>query len=125
MMGLTLDAGALIAFEKNDRRAVTLIARALERKAPIIVPAGVVGQVWRDGSCQDRLVRLLAADAVSVELLDDMRARQAGLLCGVSGTADIVDASVILCARAHGHCVVTSNASELRRLDPEVPVIAV
>jgi hypothetical protein len=125
MTGLTLDAGALIAFEKNDRRVVTLIARAVEREALILIPSGVVGQVWRDGSRQARLVRLLASDAVSVEVLDDMRARQAGQLCGVSGTTDIVDASVVLCARAHGHCVATSDGGELRRLDPGISIFAV
>jgi hypothetical protein len=125
MTGLTLDAGALIAFEKNDRRVVTLIARAVEREALILIPSGVVGQVWRDGSRQARLVRLLASDAVSVEVLDDMRARQAGQLCGVSGTTDIVNASVVLCARAHGHCVATSDGGELRRLDPGISIFAV
>ncbi len=55
MNGLTLDAGALIAFEKNDRRAVAPIARALEHKLLIVIPAGVVGQVWRDGSRQTRI----------------------------------------------------------------------
>ena len=41
--GITLDAGALIAFDRNDRLAVTLIARALERGIQIAVPAAVVG----------------------------------------------------------------------------------
>jgi predicted nucleic acid-binding protein len=125
MTGLTLDAGALIAFEKNDRRVVALIARAIERKASLVVPAGVIGQVWRDGRRQVRLVRLLASDAVTIEALDDMRARQAGQLCGVSATSDVVDASVVLCARAHGHRVVTSDARELRRLDPEMAAVEV
>jgi hypothetical protein len=30
MSGLTLDAGALIAFDRNDRKLVTLLKRALE-----------------------------------------------------------------------------------------------
>jgi hypothetical protein len=123
MNGLTLDAGALIAFEKNDRRAVTLLARALEHKLLIVIPAGVVGQVWRDGSRQTRIARLFASSAVLIEPLDDMRARQAGQLCGVSATTDVVDASVVLCARAHGRRVVTSDARELLRLDPRLAVI--
>ena len=32
MAGLTLDAGALIAFERNDRRVVGLLARALAHR---------------------------------------------------------------------------------------------
>jgi hypothetical protein len=31
MSGVTLDAGALIAFERNDRRVVAIIARATRR----------------------------------------------------------------------------------------------
>ena len=125
MSGVTFDAGALIAFEKNDRRVVALVARALETRTPIAIPAGVVGQVWRDGRRQVRLVRLLASDVVLLEALDDLRARQAGQLCGVSGTSDVIDASVVLCARARGHSVVTSDPIDLQRLDSKLPVIAV
>ncbi len=49
MEALTLDSGALIAFERGDRAAVTRIARAIERQVPLVAPAGVVAQVWRDG----------------------------------------------------------------------------
>jgi hypothetical protein len=125
MSGVTLDAGALIAFERNDRRVVGLLAQALERELPIAVPAGVVAQVWRDGARQARLARLLAAREVEVEPLDDARARAAGQLCGVTGTRDVVDASVVLCARARGHVVLSSDAEELRRLLPAMPVVAV
>jgi len=125
MSGITFDAGALIAFEKNDRRVVAIVARALVKRARIAVPAGVIGQVWRDGSRQVRLVRLLASAVVSVEPLDDLRARQAGQLCGVTETSDVVDASVVLCARAHGHAVVTSDPGDLRHLDPKLPVVAI
>ena len=125
MAGLTLDAGALIAFERNDRRLVALIARSLAHGHSLAVPAGVVGQVWRDGRRQVRLARLLAADEVLIEPLDDHRAREAGQLCGVSGTSDVVDASLVLCARAHGHRIATSDPADIRRLDASVPVIRV
>jgi hypothetical protein len=124
MPGLTLDTGALIAFERNDRSLVVLIARALERRHALAVPAGVVGQVWRDGRRQARLARLLGAPDVHVEPLDDQRAREAGQLCGARGTADVIDASVVLCARTRGHVVVTADSADIQRLDPGVPVIA-
>jgi threonine dehydrogenase-like Zn-dependent dehydrogenase len=124
MSGLTLDSGALIAFERNDRRLVVLIARALERRRALVVPAGVVGQVWRDGRRQARLARLLGSPEVYVEPLDDRRAREAGQLCGARSTTDVIDASVVLCARTGGHAVVTSDATDIRRLDPGVRVIA-
>jgi hypothetical protein len=125
MSGLTLDSGALIAFERNDRRIVTVILRTLQNGLRIAVPAGVVAQVWRDGRKQVRLVRLLGSQRVDVEPLDDQRARAAGQLCGVAGTHDVVDASVVLCARARGHAVMTSDVDDLRRLDPSLPLHAV
>jgi predicted nucleic acid-binding protein len=125
MAGLTLDTGALIAFERNDRRVVALVAQALQHKLEVAVPAGVVAQVWRDGRRQARLARLLGADPVEVEALDDRRARRAGQLCGVRQTTDIVDASVVLCARERGHRIATSDVEDLRRLDSSVPLIPV
>lgn len=118
MSGITFDAGALIAFERADRRVVAIVARALERREHVAVPAGVVGQVWRDGRKQARLARLLASPIVQVVPLDDRNARVAGQICGVAGTADVIDASVVACARAHDHAVMTSDTRDLRRLDP-------
>ena len=125
MKGLTLDAGALVAFERNDRRTVALLRTAIDHEIGLAVPAGVVAQVWRDGRAQARLARLLGAPAVEVEALDDVRARRAGQLCGVTGTADVVDASVVLCARARDHAVVTSDARDLRRLDRSLRLLTV
>lgn len=125
MPGLTLDAGALIAFERNDRPTVALIARSLLHGHSLAVPAGVVAQVWRDGRRQVRLARLLGAREIDIVVLDDQRAREAGQLCGVRGTTDIVDASVVLCARARRHRIVTSDPDDLRRLDSETVLIAV
>jgi len=125
MAGLTLDAGALVAFERNDRRLVALLARSLERGFSLAVPAGAVGQVWRDGRRQARLARFLGSDGVDIETLDDQRARHAGQLCGVRGTSDVIDASVVLCARARGHQIVTSDPDDLRHLDPAASLIRV
>jgi hypothetical protein len=123
--GITLDAGALIAFERNDRHVVSVIARALERGLRVAIPAGVVGQVWRDGRRQVTLVRLLGSRAVDVEPLDDAMARAAGQLCGATGTSDVIDASVVLCARARGHAVMTGDTEDLRRLDPDLRLVAI
>jgi predicted nucleic acid-binding protein len=125
MSGLTLDSGALIAFDRNDRRVVGLIARALQLNLDLAVPAGVVGQVWRDGRRQVRLSRLLGSRDVHVVPLDDQRAREAGQLCGLRRTPDVIDASVALCARSRGHRVVTSDPEDLRVLDPELELVRV
>jgi hypothetical protein len=125
MPGLTLDSGALIAFERNDRRVVALLARALEHEYSLAVPAGVLGQVWRDGRRQSRLARLLGSEDVDVEPLDDRGARAAGQLCGIRGTADVIDASVVLCAKGRGHRIVTSDPDDLRLLAPDVELVSV
>jgi predicted nucleic acid-binding protein len=125
MPGLTLDAGALIAFDRNDRRTVALISRAIAHGHSLAVPAGVVGQAWRDGRRQARLARLLGATDVDVVPLDDQAARDAGQLCGVRRTGDVIDASIVLCARSRGHRIVTSDPDDLRRLDPNLLLIKV
>jgi len=123
--GLVFDAGALMAFEKNDRLVVLLIKRLVELDATLVVPAGVVGQVWRDGSRQARLARLLGSRITRVEPLDDRRARAAGQLCGVARSRDVIDAAVILAAREHGFPVATSDPGDLARLDPKARLVAV
>lgn len=123
MTGLTLDAGALIAVDRNERRVVALLARAVERGLELAVPTGVIAQVWRDGRKQARLARFLGASSVEIVALDDRVARAAGQLCGVRRTRDIVDASVVLCARERSHQVFTSDARDLRALDATLPLI--
>lgn len=125
MSGLTLDTGALIAFERADRFVVSLLSRALELKLELAVPAGVVAQAWRNGRRQARLAQLLGSDRTLVEPLDDRRAREAGQLCGVTATRDIVDASVVLCARSRGHAVATSDPTDLRHLGAKLRLIEV
>ncbi|MGH9090946.1 MAG: PIN domain-containing protein [Acidimicrobiales bacterium] len=123
--GLVLDAGALIAYERGDRLAVGLIERAKERGAAVTVPVGALAQVWRDGRLQVRLVRLLSSAFCEVVPLDDFGAREAGQLLGVTGTSDVVDATVVRCARQRGLPVLTSDTGDLRRLDRKVRLIPV
>jgi hypothetical protein len=125
MSGLTFDAGALVGFERADRRAVSLVARARERGEKVAVPAGVVGQVWRDGRKQANLARLLGSDLCEVVVLDDREARAAGQLCGLRSATDVIDASVVLCARARRHRVATSDPDDMRRLDPRIEIIVI
>ncbi|HET9690776.1 MAG TPA: PIN domain-containing protein, partial [Acidimicrobiales bacterium] len=72
---------------------------------------------------QVRLARLVNARDVPIEPLTDALARAAGVLCGRTGTDDIIDASVVVTARRHGAAVVSSDRADLERLDPSLPVI--
>lgn len=125
MSGLTFDTGALIALERDDREFMTMLKEARRMKVEIAVPAGVVAQAWRDGRRQARIARFLTAPQVEIEVLDGYRAREAGQLCGITGTRDVIDASVVLCARARNHVVVTSDPDDLRRLDPKLELIEI
>ena len=116
---LILDAGGLIAFERMDRRVVRLLELADE----VHIAAGVVGQVWRNPARQVRIVRLLSTDEVSVQELSLEVAKAAGHLCGATGTADVVDASVVLLSRQHDGVVLTSDRNDLRRIDPNVDLV--
>jgi hypothetical protein len=48
-----------------------------------------------------------------------------GALLARSGTSDIVDAHVVICAQDSGFAVLTSDPSDIRRLDPELEIIPV
>ncbi len=120
---VVLDAGALVAFERNDRRVRRLIEFAAELGGSLHVPAGVVAQVWRHGARQARLGRLLKSGLLGVRDLDLDEARAAGALCGVTKTADVVDASVVLLARRHRAAVLTSDPADLRRLDARLVLV--
>jgi hypothetical protein len=113
MPGVTYDAGALIAAERNDRRMWALHRRALERHEVPTVPAGVLGQAWTGGP-QPQMSRLLAG--CRIESLNELRARSAGAACGQAGTSDVVDASVVVGAAARGDLVVTGDEGDLERL---------
>jgi hypothetical protein len=123
--GVTFDAGGLIALERNDRRVLSLVATVLEDGDDIVVPATALAQVIRNPARQARLWRLIQRDRTEVVPLDGAYAQAVGALLARTGTADIVDAHVVICAQKAGHAVITSDPRDLRRLDPKLRVIAV
>ena len=123
--GITLDAGALIALDRGDKRLIALLDRALALRLGIRVPSGVVGQAWRDGRIQVTLARFLRTGDVEIVPLDEHLARACGELCGVTGTAGMIDASVVILARQRGDHVVTSDPRDIGRLDPGCPIIPI
>jgi len=113
MIGVTYDAGMLIALERGDRRASSFHKAALRNSIAPIVPVGVLAQVWRGGP-QTSLSRALAG--CIVEELNEPQARAIGVACAKAKTSDIVDASVVLSAFRHGHLVATSDESDLSHI---------
>ena len=125
MNGITFDAGGLIALDRNDRRVLTLIARATERGMRIIIPATALAQAIRNPAKQARLSRLIRQAGTDLMPLDGPDAAAVGLLLARTATADIVDAHVVICAQRVGQAVVTSDAGDLRRLAPELRLVVV
>ena len=124
---LVLDAGAFIAAERGSKYVAALVKRERERGRAPITSGGVVAQVWRGGSGKQALVaRLLAS--VEVIPVDDQLGRRAGVLLGRSGTADVVDASVI-CLAQDGDDVLTGDPADLldlaRASDAHIELIPV
>src|SRR5438552_12677619 len=91
-MRLVYDSGALIAAERGSADLLALQRWAHRTSGPPMVPAAVLGQVWRGTARQPRISRLLAGCLVVP--LDAAAAREGGVLCGMAGTSDIVDAVV-------------------------------
>lgn len=123
--GLTLDAGALIALERSDRKMLVLLARAAERKASITIPATALAQVLRVPARQARLMKLLRQPLARAEPLDRASASLVGQLLAATRTTDIADAHVVICARRARQPVVTSDPGDLRRLDPTLDIVEV
>lgn len=108
-----------MALERGDRRARALVEGD---EADLVIPAPVLAQVWRDGGRQARLAALLKCTRTTVEVFDEHVAKAAGVLCGRTGTSDIADASVVLAGRLHRGIVVTTDAEDIRHIDPELPL---
>ena len=123
--GLCLDAGALIAVERQDRRVLRLLELASTAGYAVDVPVGVVAQVWRGGNRQASLARFLRLDDVGFVDLNLNAARAVGELCALTGTSDVVDGHVALHARRHGLAVVTSDPDDFAVFAEKLDVITV
>jgi predicted nucleic acid-binding protein len=112
---IVLDAGALIALERGERRARAYVFLAAQGRARLITSSAVVAQVWRGGARQARLARLLTSDLVTEHPLDADMSRRIGVLAAAVGVADVVDGHVAVLALQRGALVMTSDADDLAR----------
>ena len=102
MSGITLDAGALIALDRNHRQVIALLARTIERGMRITIPATVLAQAIRNPARQARLRRLIRQSCTDLVALDGLDATAVGLLLARTATADIADAHVSLAPSDQG-----------------------
>lgn len=114
MSSLILDAGALLAVDRDDRAMIARLQVAAHAGLELRSNAMVVAQVWRDRRGRPvSLARLLRA--VDVRAINPSDGRDAGSLLGDVGTADAIDATVVLLG-APGDRILTSDPRDLARL---------
>jgi predicted nucleic acid-binding protein len=110
---IVYDTGALLAAERGNADFLALHDEVTRARIRPVVPVVVLAQAWRGGP-QHQISRVLKGCDI---LPDDQRAgRAAGVACAASGTADVVDAIVIVTAVQNQAPVVTSDPGELARI---------
>ena len=112
-MALVLDAGGLIAVDRLDRKVGALLRVAQQESLSVRTSAAVIAQVWRSGSLQANLARVLAGiDAAS---LDGATGRSVGEVLALSSTADVVDGHLGIIVRS-GDIVLTSDPKDIKKI---------
>jgi hypothetical protein len=112
MSSIVLDAGALVALERNDRSMWAALKRAAMRQMDVVVPSTALAQVWRALPTQAPLSSAL--DRCILASFDPL-ARSVGILCGRTATADICDAHVALVA-SRADVLYTSDPGDMHVL---------
>src|ERR1700689_1019367 len=112
-MALVLDAGGLIAVDRLDRKVGAILRVAQREKMPVRTSAAVVAQVWRSGSLQANLARILSG--IDVASLDGPTGRAVGEVLAVSRTADVVDGHLGCLVRS-GDTVLTSDSNDIKKV---------
>jgi predicted nucleic acid-binding protein len=111
---LVLDAGVLIAHERGDRSPAAWLERAAREGVDIAVAAPTITEVWRDGSRQARLARLL--NVCRIIDCDRQLARSGGEIMARASSREALDAIVVAAAVIVGGAVLTDDLSDLRPL---------
>jgi predicted nucleic acid-binding protein len=122
--GLTLDAGALIAYERGGARVREILTIAYARGVVPTIPAIVLAEVWRGDPRDARVARLLKA--CSIESVNEQLARAAGELRRTTPGSGTVDACIAVGARSRRDAIATSDVGDMRSLlGPGFTILAV
>lgn len=109
-----LDAGALVAVERDDRVVHARLKAAQLHGLDLRTTGIILAQVWRDRrGRQAQLSKLLSA--VDVRPVDEQLGRGAGFLIGLAGTSDPMDATIVLVSET-GDIVLTSDPRDISHL---------
>jgi len=120
MAGVTLDSGALIGFERQNRRTLTHIKLAQELGHELTVPTPSSSKPGGAGlvQCESPRSSTPASSSRSPHL-----ARLAGEAIAAVKGATVVDAVVMASAASRGDRVLTSDFEDLDRLRSYFPEV--
>jgi hypothetical protein len=111
LTALLLDAGALIAVERDDRWMMARLRVAHTTGMELRSTGIVIAEVWRDESGrQTHLARLLKA--VDVRAVDEKLGREAGVLLGRAGRGQAAGATIVASTKT-GDAIVTSDPADI------------
>lgn len=115
---MIFDAGVFIALDSPSKRQVVIdLIRQMSEEG--VVPktnAAALAQAWRDPSRQVPMA--MAVKSTTVFPFGDPQT--IGRRCAESGTSDVVDASLAVLADQLGEKILTTDATDMRRLGVEV-----
>jgi predicted nucleic acid-binding protein len=110
---IVYDTGALLAAERRNPDFLALHDEVTAARIRPIVPVVVLARAWRGGP-QHQISRVLKACDIIPD--DERTGRAAGVACAAAGTADVVDAIVVVIAVRHQAPIVTSDRGDLFRI---------
>jgi hypothetical protein len=111
---LILDAGALIAVDRDDPSMIARLRVVHSAGLELRTTGIVLAEVWRDPTGrQSNLARLLKS--VEVRAVDDPLGRTAGVLLGRAGRGQAADATIVSIAAA-GDRIVTGDPGDISGL---------
>jgi hypothetical protein len=114
MTALVLDAGALVAVDRDERQIAAKLRVAQQSGMDLRSTGVVIAEVWRDEhGRQASLARLLKS--VDVRPVDQGLGRDAGTLLGRAGANDPADATIVAVAST-GDRILTGDPRDIRRL---------
>jgi predicted nucleic acid-binding protein len=130
MRGFVFDAGAFIALERRSPFMIGILDEALHGTIEVVLPRTVIAQVWRGTPRQANVGRLVSAglrrgSPVVIDELTAERAREIGVKIGQTSHPDIVDVHVALAAAERGHAVLTSDDTDIAKVNRDLVLVHV
>ena len=113
-MKLVLDAGALLALERNDRAMWMRLKAAHLAGRDVVVHGGILAQAWRGTGPREALLSI-ALEGIEVLPLDRALGRAAGELLALTRGSDAIDAALALLAEDDDY-ILTSDPEDITPL---------